>query len=589
MDFGLARIEASTLTAAGEIIGSAAYMAPELITEQPADGRSDLFSLGVVVYELLTGNRPFAGGSISAIIARIVNDSPPPPTQLELALPPSYDAILARALAKAPANRYPTAAEFAQALRASAEEAAKVPRRDEGETSAQADVEAGAPAAAERPTSRTHTLVPTQAPPPLPDPADAPATAETMITSALPETVMAPAPPASAAHPADATVIDVLEELSGLVPAPAATSFEATRLDAPPSVPPAPAAAAGAGVPPIPADGKTSVATGTVIMDAAPAGTVIMEAAPPAGTVIMDTPPPVPGSAASAASAAPSAVAAPAAPPKKSIPWVPIALTGGFLLVVLLAGGFFAIRWLLGYLERGAPTATMPSGAPEAAEATPPIEAVEEPIQPVDEPSIVPEGGATTLATTAPLRGTLVVSSVPSGARVTVGRRARGSTPLRVELPPGRVSVGVHKEGYRPWTQEVSLPAGESVRLQAQLEAIPPPAAETPPPAAPTPPPLKRGDLVALTPDVKPPRRTGGDSPGMPRSGPRPRLPASVLLEFVVTEDGGVRDIRVVESGGDVLDRACSEAVARWRYEAAVKDGIEVSVTQRARFTFQSR
>jgi serine/threonine-protein kinase len=116
MDFGLARIDSSTLTAAGEILGSASYMAPELIVGRPASPQSDLFSLGVVAYELLTADRPFGGASVSAIIHSIVEKTPRPVHTLNLSLPPAYDEIFAKVLAKDPRSRYPSASAFADAL-----------------------------------------------------------------------------------------------------------------------------------------------------------------------------------------------------------------------------------------------------------------------------------------------------------------------------------------------------------------------------------------------------------------------------------------------------------------------------------------
>jgi serine/threonine protein kinase len=112
MDFGLARIESSTLTAAGEILGSASYMAPEMILGHTADARSDIFGLGVVAYELMTGDRPFGGGSVSQIVHRIVKESPSSPHALNLDLPPDYDPIFAKVLAKEPAMRYARAGDF---------------------------------------------------------------------------------------------------------------------------------------------------------------------------------------------------------------------------------------------------------------------------------------------------------------------------------------------------------------------------------------------------------------------------------------------------------------------------------------------
>jgi len=118
-DFGIARIEASTLTQAGAMIGTPSYMSPEQYRGEAVDGRSDLFSAAIVCYQLLTGTRPFAGAA-SVVMQRILNEAPQPPSQRVPALGPRFDAVLARALAKAPAERYPSARAFHEALLAAA-------------------------------------------------------------------------------------------------------------------------------------------------------------------------------------------------------------------------------------------------------------------------------------------------------------------------------------------------------------------------------------------------------------------------------------------------------------------------------------
>ena len=114
-DFGIARIESSTLTQVGTVMGSPSYMSPEQFLAQTVDGRSDLYSAGVVFYELLTGEVPFTG-SFSNIMHRVLNEDPSPPSVLNVHLPKSIDAILRRAMAKRPAERYQTAAEFKHAI-----------------------------------------------------------------------------------------------------------------------------------------------------------------------------------------------------------------------------------------------------------------------------------------------------------------------------------------------------------------------------------------------------------------------------------------------------------------------------------------
>jgi serine/threonine-protein kinase len=116
MDFGVAHLASTVVTAAGEFLGSPSYMAPEQIARSEVSPRTDLFSLAVVAYEMLTGARPFEGDSITAIIYRVVHEEPAPPTARNLDLPPEFDEIFRRALAKDPALRFPSARAFVTAL-----------------------------------------------------------------------------------------------------------------------------------------------------------------------------------------------------------------------------------------------------------------------------------------------------------------------------------------------------------------------------------------------------------------------------------------------------------------------------------------
>jgi hypothetical protein len=121
MDFGLARGAEANLTQDGALLGTPAYMAPEQIRGQKIDGRSDLFSLGVVLYELLTGHKPFSGDSISSVIYRIVNEDPREARSVRPDLDPELSRLLVRALAKRPEDRFQSGEEFAAALRLAAE------------------------------------------------------------------------------------------------------------------------------------------------------------------------------------------------------------------------------------------------------------------------------------------------------------------------------------------------------------------------------------------------------------------------------------------------------------------------------------
>jgi serine/threonine-protein kinase len=118
-DFGIARMESSTLTQTGSMVGTPSYMSPEQFRGEQVDGRSDVFSAGILLYQLLTGVRPFVG-SASVVMHQIFNQHPTPPSQLVPALGRAYDHLVARAMAKSPAERYPSARAFLDALVAAA-------------------------------------------------------------------------------------------------------------------------------------------------------------------------------------------------------------------------------------------------------------------------------------------------------------------------------------------------------------------------------------------------------------------------------------------------------------------------------------
>jgi serine/threonine-protein kinase len=114
MDFGIAKIPAAQLTSAGEFFGTPSYMSPEQATGEPLDARSDVFSLGAVLYLLLTGVRAFDAPSVPGILARVAKKDPSPPSKLTPDLPAVVDDIVARALAKDSAQRYTTAHMMAE-------------------------------------------------------------------------------------------------------------------------------------------------------------------------------------------------------------------------------------------------------------------------------------------------------------------------------------------------------------------------------------------------------------------------------------------------------------------------------------------
>lgn len=117
-DFGIARITTSSKTQAGTMLGTPSYMSPEQLASTKVDGRSDIFSLGVVLFELLTGEKPFVGDSAATLMFQIANQPHPSILTIRPDLPAACEAIIDRALQKDAAQRYQRASEMAQALRA---------------------------------------------------------------------------------------------------------------------------------------------------------------------------------------------------------------------------------------------------------------------------------------------------------------------------------------------------------------------------------------------------------------------------------------------------------------------------------------
>src|SRR4051794_6182514 len=111
-DFGIARSGASQMTEAGSIVGTAQYLSPEQARGAPVDPRSDIYSLGIVLYEMLTGHVPFTGDTAVEIAMKPLSEVPDPPSKLRSDVPHDLDAVVMRALAKDPEQRYGSAEEM---------------------------------------------------------------------------------------------------------------------------------------------------------------------------------------------------------------------------------------------------------------------------------------------------------------------------------------------------------------------------------------------------------------------------------------------------------------------------------------------
>jgi eukaryotic-like serine/threonine-protein kinase len=116
-DFGIAKLNLAHFTIPGKVLGTPAYMAPEQLSGEGSDGRSDLFSLGVILYVMVTGHSPFPGSSATTVCFKVTNREPMAASAWDMSLPPQIDALISRAIAKNPEDRYQRGAELADDLR----------------------------------------------------------------------------------------------------------------------------------------------------------------------------------------------------------------------------------------------------------------------------------------------------------------------------------------------------------------------------------------------------------------------------------------------------------------------------------------
>src|SRR5437763_8579184 len=111
MDLGISK-SCGEMTNTGQVLETPNYMSPEQVKGKTLDGRSDLFSFGVILYEMITGEKPFVGQNVTTIIYKIVNESPISPRDLDVTVHPGLSAVVTKALAKAPDDRYQSGAQL---------------------------------------------------------------------------------------------------------------------------------------------------------------------------------------------------------------------------------------------------------------------------------------------------------------------------------------------------------------------------------------------------------------------------------------------------------------------------------------------
>ena len=198
-DFGIARLDTSNLTMEGQLLGTPNYMAPEQIQGKEVDHRADIFSLGVVFYEMLTRRKPFQGENLTAVTHKIVYEPFTPAEELIKDLPPGLTAIMSRCLEKDPNRRYPRAAEIAAELRRGGAKQPEV-AVDDDDTSATQEVPELPEDTVDRTVQRP-AAVPSAAPAVAPRPAAVPAPAPSAPPPEAPPVPPAAPAPAPAAMP----------------------------------------------------------------------------------------------------------------------------------------------------------------------------------------------------------------------------------------------------------------------------------------------------------------------------------------------------------------------------------------------------
>jgi len=694
-DFGIAKLVDAEMTQGGTLLGTPSYMSPEQAMGEKLDGRSDIFSLGVCAFEMLSGEQPFPGNNITSILYKLVHVDPVEPASLEMngLVPQKWHEVFNKVLAKKPDERYQTATEFVQDLEyclgswfgaAVGDEtiaAAAAPVVPAGETITVArppapprPAPAASPAEPDRsePTAAMPVLSgappprPAAPPPAAPPKAAPPAPAKAPAADGIEATVVmkAGAPPKPNAAPPPPRVppppprADEPEGMEATVvmkagsPAPAKTiMMDASQLPslAPPPVrtPPAPEVAATVAMPTLGSADKTQVMDVTVKAERKappppPPDTVRAPLPADAETVRRSSkpapappaPPPLP---VSSPQTAPGPI--PETAPRRGISSALIVGVAAllFLLAAIVAGIAVWKRLQTASVASfspalapspsptpriqaspsppAAPTGrlhveTQPPGATVTldgeARGVTPIDVAELPLgshqvklelkgyetktQSVELGAAAAAGEIKVAMTRpSPAMGVADILSAPFGATVVIDGNRVGVTPLTEQrLKLGSHRLEIEKEGYETHTETLKLEAGKRARIDAQLAAIP----------KPTPSPTPRPDFVdtskvyantASEVDTLA-RKVSGKSVSYPENAPRLRSgdSVSVTFSFVATENGEVTDLKILESGGKLLDDVVTSAVRTWKYQPATKKGVKVKAAITFKQTFRA-
>jgi len=487
-DFGTAKILEMGAAQTATVIGTPSYMSPEQIKGTPVDGRSDIFALGVILYELVTGQKPFPGENVTTVIYRIVNEDPVPPRHIDASIHPGLAAVIERALAKDPEDRFQSCRELSHLL--------------------QNYYRAGG----DSPTVR----LPSTAPFPA---VTAPAGHRAAAPRMTPAVVPAMPPPARMRtgpvgwpqperkrnrHGVLALILLALVFVAGYQIWPVLNDFWQTGVEpelashlapierdlhiAQPATAPAPATTAPAPRTPAGKNASTHGAPATkTISTPAPAATDAPAAsgapdAPAVGT------PPAPDSARplpDRADPEPRPTAAASVVEKRLDAFLASAGLSNAVQIqaagdtLTLSGTLTSAQYqsLMRNL-RNLPADVHVVDHIEYAADSPEANAAPEPAPAVSAPAPARSSASTPArasasaspATAAP---SLTVTSRPSGANIFVnGQRQYMQTPAKIDLPPGAYRIAVTKPGFEPYAAQVEILAGKPAQLDAEMSPM---------------------------------------------------------------------------------------------------------------------
>ena len=579
-DFGIAKLADADITHSGTLLGTPSYMSPEQAMGEKLDGRSDIFSLGVVAFEMLSGQQPFPGANVTSILYKLVHVDPVEPADLETngLLPQKWRQVFHEVLAKKPENRYQTASAFVQDLEyclgswftglgneATVRLGMAVP--DEITLTVPkmpAPVVPAPPHGAAEPVADEEAETLVVVGPALDGPdgdAEPPATV-VLDAGAAPAgeevTVLLPAAQAAEDHVPPTVVMSPPEASKTLPPESTLRDWTAP----PPEVPP-PTRRAG-----VPVGRVLGGLAGLAALAVAIIGWAFWQrsrAAAPADA---------PGLAVAESVAPPTAPPPTAPPPAVGTLQIESEPTGARVSVNGTAMGLTPLQ--LSDLPFGSYKVRVQQKGYDSQTRDVSLQA----------------GSAAGVLQFALVRAAAAASggadiiSTPEGAAVSVDGRPVGTTPITgLKLKPGRHTIEVALDEHEPWSGTVDVAAGETGHVEVRLQALPKASV----PATPEPVDAARvyensaGEVDVLA------RKIAGNSPSYPsdragrlKSGER----VSVLLRFVVTESGEVQDVAVAESGGKAVDDVVVSAVRGWKFQPATKQGTRVKVRVTFKQTF---